>query len=467
MNKFQFSAFIFCILLAFNLQAQYISTIYEYTPAPGQFTNTENAGSPQAAEHLIGGVNPILSLGACGGYIIFGFEQAVENHPDNPFGVDFTIFGNPMQDWSEAGVVYVMRDDNNNGLPDDTWYELAGSDYFFSDTQHHYSITYTNPNDSVDVPWSDNQGNTGVIESNSYHKQPYYPKQTLFPHIPTNEYTLKGTKLNNPIDNVGGMYKSYQRAFGYADNLMKKSAPYTLPDNPYTEEQENAGGDAFDISWAVDSLGQYVDLDKIHFVKVQTAVQGQAGWLGELSTDLAGAVVVEPNPEITGIEDVIVIKPLPKNITTLDYQLEAFVFHKGRKLDNAILEWECSIPEAWVDENNVLHLPSHTTEQLTLTAKWQDNPEISKTIGAKIITKIEDILYTTLIYPNPAQEFIVVQTENWESLEIINIAGQIVYTKENKGKAERLINIKEWAAGMYYLKLNTIDSSKILKWIKL
>src|SRR6056297_3643065 len=58
------------------------------------------------------------------------------------------------------------------------------------------------------------------------------------------------------------------KPFGYADNNPLGDAPYTLPDNPYSDTIENSGGDAFDISWAVDADGNYVDLPSIDFVKV-------------------------------------------------------------------------------------------------------------------------------------------------------------------------------------------------------
>ena len=59
--------------------------------------------------------------------------------------MDFTIFGNPLPDWSEPGVVWVMKDENENGEADDTWYQLAGSDYFFSTTLLDYQVSYANP----------------------------------------------------------------------------------------------------------------------------------------------------------------------------------------------------------------------------------------------------------------------------------------------------------------------------------
>ena len=112
-----------------TMQAQYISEVLEYKPAPGQFINSSPWGIPNSAKSLIGGVTGSMSLGAFGGYVVFKFANPVENDPDNPYGVDFTIYGNPLDEWSEQGIVSVMQDENGNGLPDDTWYELAGSDY--------------------------------------------------------------------------------------------------------------------------------------------------------------------------------------------------------------------------------------------------------------------------------------------------------------------------------------------------
>ncbi|MCK4751369.1 MAG: hypothetical protein KAT15_30135, partial [Bacteroidales bacterium] len=218
-----------------GLQAQYISEVLEYKPAPGQFINASPWGIPGSTASIMGDVKGILCLGAFGGTVVFRFEEPVENHPDNPFGVDFTIFGNPLNDWSEPGVVWVMRDDNENGSPDDTWYELAGSDYHFSSTKTAYRVTYSNPGDVVarDVPWTDQFGNSGILRANSTHDQPYYPMKDTFPEIPENEYTLSGTLITAAVDvNDPPVHQSLIRAFGYADNQLRGIPPYTVPDNP-------------------------------------------------------------------------------------------------------------------------------------------------------------------------------------------------------------------------------------------
>ena len=42
----------------------------------------------------------------------------------------------------------------------------------------------------------------------------------------------------------------------------------------------------FKIDWAVDQNGNHVELDKIDFVKIYTAVNQNVGWMGEISTEV-------------------------------------------------------------------------------------------------------------------------------------------------------------------------------------
>ena len=410
----------------------YIAEVLEYVPAPSQYMNSVPWGAPSSPESLIGGIGGSVSLGAFGGYIIFRFEQPVRNHPDNPCGVDFTIFGNPLTNWSEPGIVSVMNDQNGNGLPDDTWYELAGSDHHFSTTDRNYSVTYSNPHSAVaaDVPWSDSRGTAGVIRANSYFTQPYYPLPDSFPAIDQQQYTLSGTAIGSTIDTAfESTIYSLRRAFGYADNQYRGKAPFTRPDNPYTPEVENAGGDAFDISWAVDAEGDYVELDRIHFVKVHTGVMDGAGWLGQISTEITGAALVLPDVASAGSSELVVIREVPPLLTTTEYQLEAFAFREGRLLRDEPVSWSASQPAAYVDENGLLHLEGSSGE-LTLTAAMSSNSEVhaSVTTSVELAVSVKDRLSREAgadgsaggitLYPNPAKDFITLE---WVAAEAFGI----------------------------------------------
>ena len=133
----------------------YISKVLEYNPAPGQFINTmpeyEEGDTYQTmlrkAEDAIAGTSrSLISLGSWGGYVTFAFDHSVVNAPNLP---DFTVEGNAFyasagnrNGSSEPGIVMISIDVNQNGLPDDPFYELAGSEYTNPATIHQYALTY-------------------------------------------------------------------------------------------------------------------------------------------------------------------------------------------------------------------------------------------------------------------------------------------------------------------------------------
>ena len=280
--------------------SRYISKVYEYRPAPGQFINEmpryEEGDTYetmlQKAEESISGTNDVMiSLGGYGGYVTFGFDHTVVNVKGEK---DFRIWGNCFYELTqpdrkggsaEPGIVMVSYDTNCNGLPDDEWYELAGSEYYSPATRHGYSITYRRPDpervietddlNSLDdiryIGWSDNTGREGYIAKNIFHNQDYFPKW-----IDSDEITFSGSLLadnGEDISGTGRYYVLYSLPWGYVDN----------------HPNDYADLNSFDISMAVDAAGQPVDLPGADFIRVYTGVNQYCGWLGETSTELCRA----------------------------------------------------------------------------------------------------------------------------------------------------------------------------------
>lgn len=271
--------------------SKFISKIFEYVPAPGQFINT-GTGNMESAAGLVGKANEgLLSLGGFGGYLIFGFDHAIEDKE----GADIGVFGNPLtgegMEWSEPAIVMVMQDRNGNGLPDDgEWLELAGSDHQKPETVKNYKITYYNPkNNTDDILWKDNQGKQGYVLRNMFHNQAYYPSWIAN----QDELSFTGTLLKNTL-NDGNIITNKPFAWGYADNGSE--------DFKMLMDTKGAAYNSFDISWAVDAQGKPVQLKYIDFVKVYTAQNSNGNpygpdtdnprsrFLGEVSTEIGGAI---------------------------------------------------------------------------------------------------------------------------------------------------------------------------------
>lgn len=259
------------------------SCVYAYTPAPGQFIGELKTGgfdgserTPEAAveyaeRRLEAGL--WVSLGGFGGYLVVGFDHSVENAE----GYDLAVSSNAFDGSSEPAVVWVMQDENGNGLPDDVWYELAGSETGKSETIQSYAVTYYRPTEAQQpVLWTDSEGQSGQVDYlKTFHNQAHYYPQW----VEADSYTLTGTRLearNYDQSGNGTYWFNAHYDWGYADNFSP------------TDFVSEGGENLFDIANAIDPKGAFVQLTHIDFVKIQCAVNAKSGWLGELSTEVCG-----------------------------------------------------------------------------------------------------------------------------------------------------------------------------------
>ena len=279
---------VFCIL-SVHANSPYLHKVWEFVPAPGQFTNelpkyeegnTADDMCRKVEELIANNTRGMISLGAWGGYVVFSFDHPVQNVVGEK---DFIVEGNAFYasaaegaaggGSSEPGIVMVSRDENDNGLPDDVWYELAGSAYTHPETKHHYRVAYARTTEHEDVPWTDNEQQTGVVEANNFHKQNYFPMW-----IDTDSLVFEGARLPDNYEFINNQYILYPYEYGYADNH---------PDTCHMAQ--------LDIEWAVDEEGTPVHLNEVHFIKVYTALLQQCGMLGETSTEITGARDLHPD----------------------------------------------------------------------------------------------------------------------------------------------------------------------------
>jgi YVTN family beta-propeller protein len=252
--------------------AKYLYKVLDYTPAPGQFVGklpvykdgeTVETMRAKAESQLKGGKDGMVSLGRFGGSLTFAFKNAVQNTANSN---DFRIFGNAFVNSAEPGIVEVSVDVNKNGLADDVWYELAGSEYSKTTTVKNYKICYYRPSLLSDsVFYRDNQGKSGYVNA-------YYPAWQ------GDSIVCSGTLLAyTATQNAAGYWQLNNLDWGYVDN------------QPNTSDLS-----CFDIDWAVDADGQSVHLDSIDFIRVYTGVNQNAGAIGELSTEICGAENFNP-----------------------------------------------------------------------------------------------------------------------------------------------------------------------------
>lgn len=267
----------------YTIQGEIVNiTVINYKPAPGQFINQApeyTAGDTyeiickKATELLNNG--DMISLGAWGGYVTLKLNSPIENISGKS---DMRIVGNAVYanastesvryGSSEPGIVLVMQDTNGNGLADDTWYELKGSETVNGIDD--YTVIYHQPaeNATADnyIYWEASNGDSGYINNSGHHEQSFFPMW-----LNSETMTFHGRRLPD-----NGKFNSSTQKYdlmcynGYADC-----------------HPNNTNLSCLDIDNAIDSNGIKVNLSHINFIKIYTGVLQSNGPLGECSTEIA------------------------------------------------------------------------------------------------------------------------------------------------------------------------------------
>lgn len=281
------------VTLGFSAADAVDAKVKEYIAAPSQYTNNPIYGSTSEMEKTLSSGGAVASLGNFGGYVIYEFNQEIDNSSSHRYGIDFTISGNAFNGaytTQEPGQVWVSQDGNN-------WYALAGSEHYEDETVWDYSVTYHNTQTNTST-YTDSLGENGNVSARSP-----YPSKDVYTTVgfDENSVTLSGVLLRKNL--TSSPSNGISTSFGYVDALSKASAEAVS--NPYTENPKQNGADGqFDIAWTVDEKGIPVRLDSIKYVKVQTATFIDSGVFGEKSTEISKVTLADDEDFINSKADV-------------------------------------------------------------------------------------------------------------------------------------------------------------------
>jgi hypothetical protein len=232
--------------------------------APGQFTER--------------GTGFGWSLGAVLGYEVWRAS-----------GTSASITGNGFETWNEPGIVWVQRDDNGNGLPDEMWYEIKGSDdtgTYKDNITWRYALTYyrdqlaeTTPNQFEQIIrtiyWVDQRGRIGTLGGGWPSPGNTAGIQGESGDWMTYTGTIlrdsKGEKLNLGQANLAPIS-------GYVDVMSGGSQTLT-----------------FSVNSAIRADGTPAGLSGFSFIKVQTAYFEYGDAFGERSTEIVSATGLGKN----------------------------------------------------------------------------------------------------------------------------------------------------------------------------
>jgi len=308
-----------------------------HRPAPGQWVNHQHFKDPNNAlgapdgSTSVPSILSLVSLGGFGGQIVLAFDHDVENNPANPMGLDAIVFGNafwtennPQWHWAEFATIEIMPELNGNTIagddPGEKWYLIAGShlfdpnsyrtttwrksDFPLSEKPFMQYPNYTGWPDFYETGADELDPNFQIINSQDVVVNPNYDDDD-----PNNdnqegywgyaEYTPTVLTGDRDADNDN-------EGFGDVNDMLPELF-YTNPDDPMTVgiTAGSGGGDAFDISWAVDAnTWQPANLSSFRYIRITTAVDKYFVDLGEISAEIDAVADVRPVGDIDGDNDV-------------------------------------------------------------------------------------------------------------------------------------------------------------------
>lgn len=353
----------------------------------GQYATGSAWGSPYSDGTASAGSTPKVvgaysatgvSLGAAGGYV--EYDMNVTNSDATPYGVDFIVYGNAFVGNPEAASVKVYGTPVNGTAG---WYELAGSLYYADETLRNVDVTYK----KVTADTVDNDCDTAGIWYKIERDGETLRSWTKFTAA-TNTNVAWWPEASEGYLGTGGVWGgvndvvisadqtqiTYQNvtlvrdtdatadyAFGYAD-ITPNGTNYGTPVNPYT--YNTTGGNAYDISWAVNDNGEPVRLTTISKIRVYTSAalnvsSGDApiftvpSIFGETSAEVCGIYAVNPGASEVGVTTEPTIRINGNTITATSVSDNAAVYDSGGLLEGDIISvTAASGANLWINNAN-------------------------------------------------------------------------------------------------------------------
>ncbi|MCF7933465.1 MAG: hypothetical protein K9M84_06170 [Spirochaetia bacterium] len=298
-----------CDLIAPAGRDPYLTEVFEYVYGPGQHAGIV---TPEDRERILGSSDSYVQLGGWGGYIIAGFDHPVEDQHERFSGYDLAVYAQGGVG-NEPGVVQVMEDTNGNGLPDDIWYTIAGSVYETEGYVQEYTVTYYRPEPESPISWTDDRGGSGVLldgyqgdsslwwweyeqrvpgsaSSVQVGTDPEGQIYCSFSGVLLPDARYQATPDGNWVDIPDRYTNGYAEVYDAQDSFML----------PFGTARKRAN--IFDISDAVADDGGSAGISSITFLRIQTGVFQQTGWLNEVSTEICGAADLSLLPGIGELE---------------------------------------------------------------------------------------------------------------------------------------------------------------------
>ena len=76
---------------------------------------------------------------------------------------------------------------------------------------------------------------------------------------------------------------------------------------------------------------------------------------------------------------------------------------------------------------------------------------------------VEEVAFSTSIYPNPAQDFVMIESEA-NYVEVVDVYGRVVFATEMADMLK--VDMSDFATGIYFVKLHNNGATSVQKIMK-
>jgi len=134
--------------------------------------------------------------------------------------------------------------------------------------------------------------------------------------------------------------------------------------------------------------------------------------------------------------------------------------------------WTASSNAAWITGVNPVSGTGNAAVTYSVAKNTVAERQGTLTVAGQTFTVTQSVVAgfetagTVKIYPNPAKDFVTIDLssspENYVSLKIVNIVGQVLYEWENPVRKQE-VSLKEFSSGLYFILLRGKEGTTVQK----
>ena len=127
-------------------------------------------------------------------------------------------------------------------------------------------------------------------------------------------------------------------------------------------------------------------------------------------------------------------------------------------------------------EDDFPQLPEAKNNMLRTFEFWAQNDEMSLTFVTTYVldyetidngndtTSVQEVAFASNVYPNPAQDFVMVESNEADYVEVVDVFGRVVFATEMKETVK--VDMSGFASGIYFVKLQANGATSVQKIMK-